>query len=458
VGQFERGVIIGERYRLVDEIGRGGMGAVWCAYDEVLDRLVAVKLMADTSERLSDRLRQEARAAARLNHPHITSVYDFGDAPPYIVMELLEGRTLAQRLASGPLPLPEARAVAAQVASALAAAHRRGIVHGDVKPGNVVLTPSGAKVVDFGLASRQHSTTTPTYGTPRYVAPELLANTPASPASDVYAFGVLLGQLLRTELASRCQAADPANRPTMDQVAEALGGRSDADPNGGSGGNTGNTAPLRDPTRLLDAGRTIRVDPPTRRRFALAAGALVTAGIAAWLLGTVFDEPDGERTERRQSGQPAAPARLKVQVQNEGSTDDNQVTARLDIANIGREPIELSRVEVRYWFTADDGPDEFEVWCDWAELGCEHIRQRVESVDPATDDADHVLVLRFGRNAGWLDPDESTGEIQNRLNKSDWSTFDERNDHSYAHATTYRTAPRVAGYVDGELSWGAEPR
>src|SRR5689334_16527034 len=147
--------LLAGRYRLVERLGAGGMSVVWRGYDEVLGRPVAVKVLA--AELVSDaelrgRVRREARAAARLSHPNITNVYDYGerdDGTPYVVMELVDGQSLAQRMASGPLPWRTAVRVAAQVASALAAAHAQGLVHRDVTPANVMLSRSGVKVVDF---------------------------------------------------------------------------------------------------------------------------------------------------------------------------------------------------------------------------------------------------------------------------------------------------------------------
>jgi serine/threonine-protein kinase len=206
---FAAGLRLHERYLLRARIGLGGMSEVWSADDEVLDRPVAVKalaapLAADPDLRAT--LRREARAAARLNHPHITQVYDYGEAAlpdealrPYLVMELVRGQGLAARLAAGPLPWPVAVRTVAQVASALAAAHAAGLVHRDVKPGNVMLTPNGAKVLDFGLAALAGTTTpagAPRIGTPAYAAPERTASAPPKPATDVYALGVLLHEVL----------------------------------------------------------------------------------------------------------------------------------------------------------------------------------------------------------------------------------------------------------------------
>ncbi|RQW99773.1 hypothetical protein DKL51_07955 [Micromonospora globispora] len=203
--------ILGYRYRLVDQIGKGGMGVVWRAFDEVLDRQVAVKVLAPRFARDADsrqRVLAEARAAAKLTHPHIAAVYDYGESMtgeghqvPFVVMELLQGRSLHQRLKRGPLPLESALRNCAEVASALAAAHAQGVVHRDVKPGNVMLTPAGAKVVDFGLAAvagqrDPDAEGDELLGTPEYVAPERLFGNTVVPATDVYALGMILYRLL----------------------------------------------------------------------------------------------------------------------------------------------------------------------------------------------------------------------------------------------------------------------
>ncbi|MGC9671264.1 protein kinase domain-containing protein [Planosporangium sp. 12N6] len=264
--------VLGGRYRLVERLGAGGMSVVWRAHDEVLNRQVAIKVLAATLAADADSramIRAEAQAAARLSHPHITGVYDYGESTtgdgetvPYVVMELISGRTLAERLAGGPMPWRAALRVGAEVAAALAAAHARGLVHRDVKPANIMLTASGVKVVDFGIAAVAGETGEPrpdgtVLGTPAYLAPERLDGGPVRPASDVYALGLLLYRALAggmpwtaetttqminanvqveprplpaitglpdgvTELCLRCLAKNPSDRPTSAEVARAL--------------------------------------------------------------------------------------------------------------------------------------------------------------------------------------------------------------------------------------------
>ncbi|MFY1699660.1 MULTISPECIES: serine/threonine protein kinase [unclassified Solwaraspora] len=211
---FAPGLRLDRRYVLADLIGLGGMSQVWRADDELLDRTVAVKaLTPPVAPAVRAACRQEARAAARITHPHVTQVYDYGEAclagdevVPYLVLELVDGENLAARLADGPLPWPAAGWLAAQVASGLAAAHRIGVVHRDVKPGNVMLTATGAKILDFGIAAVVDGAPAPDgppapeagwlLGTPTYAAPELLGHGPAHPAADVYALGVLYYEML----------------------------------------------------------------------------------------------------------------------------------------------------------------------------------------------------------------------------------------------------------------------
>ena len=207
--------LLAGRYRLVERLGAGGMSVVWRGFDEVLGRQVAVKVLppstsADPSFRR--RLRAEAQAAARLSHPHITNVYDYGEATtvdgepvPYVVMELVDGESLAAVLArSRRLPWPAAVRICSEVSAALAAAHARGIVHRDVTPANVMLTPSGAKVVDFGISAligeNDIDPDGSLLGTPAYLAPERLEGGQVSPATDVYAVGLLIYRTLIGQL------------------------------------------------------------------------------------------------------------------------------------------------------------------------------------------------------------------------------------------------------------------
>lgn len=271
-----------DRYVLRERIGLGGMSEVWRADDEVLHRPVALKALATqlaADPQLRATIQREARAAARLTHPHVTQVYDYGEATlpggavvPYLVMELVAGRTLADRLAGGPLAWPDAVRLAGQIAAALAAAHKLGVVHRDIKPGNVMLTETGAKVLDFGIATLSNpghplagTTGELMMGTPAYFAPERMSPGPANPASDVYALGALLYRTLtgraplpvqtwddvldlRTQrppvppprvpglpadvaaLTLACLDLDPARRPTAAHLAARFGAGQPVDP------------------------------------------------------------------------------------------------------------------------------------------------------------------------------------------------------------------------------------
>ncbi|MHA4776676.1 serine/threonine-protein kinase [Streptomyces sp. MSC1_001] len=201
-------MLVADRYRLHVCIGRGGMGEVWQATDEVLGRSVAVKLMLaqSTDPSAGDRFRLEAQTAARLSHPHVVGVFDFGtwDGKLFLVMELVEGDSLAGS-PSDALVLPPERVavVAAHAAAGLAAAHRQGVVHRDIKPGNLLVDGDGTvKLADFGIArfvddpSAALTTTGQIVGTGLYLAPERALGQPASPASDVYSLGCVLYQLL----------------------------------------------------------------------------------------------------------------------------------------------------------------------------------------------------------------------------------------------------------------------
>jgi tRNA A-37 threonylcarbamoyl transferase component Bud32 len=238
------GRVLGGRYQLVSPIARGGMATVWVADDPVLSRRVAVKILrADLAadEGTRARFRHEAIAAARLSHPNIVSTYDTGDDDgiAYIVMELVDGPTLRHLIdEQGGLPVADVIRIGKQVADALDAAHRAGLVHRDVKPANVLVPVAGpVKVTDFGIAKAAGAddlTRTGTVmGTARYLAPEQVNGKPTDPRTDVYALGLLIYEALcghppfggDTEIATamaRLTTTAPAVRAERPEVSQAL--------------------------------------------------------------------------------------------------------------------------------------------------------------------------------------------------------------------------------------------
>lgn len=258
------------RYLLIRQIGCGGMSVVWYALDEVLGRYVAVKVLSArlaTDPQVPRRLLSEARAVAALSHPHITAVHDFGvhqaaddQWTPYLVMELLDGELLSDALQYGALPWRQAVTVCAELASALQAAHEHGIVHRDVKPANIMLTSTGVKVLDFGIAALigdpQSGDSDDVFGTAAYLAPERLITRQITAAADVYAAGLVLYQCLAghlpwpaetiaetlyahahlqppplpilglpqavEQICLQCLAREPHHRPTSAQLAQVL--------------------------------------------------------------------------------------------------------------------------------------------------------------------------------------------------------------------------------------------
>ncbi len=203
------GRLISGRYRLIAPLGEGGMATIWRAVDEQLDREVAVKLLRpqfSSDAGFAARFKQEARSAGGLSHPNIVSVYDYGtdgaDGEQYIVMELVEGRDLSALLHDrGALSIDDAVRVAIGVAGALEVAHRKGIVHRDVKPGNILITDAGdVKVTDFGIAravsEASMTVTGTTLGSVHYFSPEQARGDEVTGASDVYALAIVLFEML----------------------------------------------------------------------------------------------------------------------------------------------------------------------------------------------------------------------------------------------------------------------
>lgn len=346
-------VVLAGRYRLESRIAVGGVGEVWRGRDEVLARPVAVKLLraeyAQHPETLA-RFRSEARLAALLSHPGIAQVYDFGQAePPYLVMELVEGPSLAQVLVSGPLEPGRAMDVVAQAAEGLDAAHRAGLVHRDVKPGNLLLGPGGrVKITDFGISRVAGSAPVTAsgllLGSPAYLAPERVAGQEATPASDLYSLGVLAWECLAgtppftgpplevavahrdrplpplpgavpadvAALVAELTAKDPAARPPgAGEVARRAARLRD-------GLNIRSTLPLQTPPHRPAVparagrarhGRLIPGRMPSGRAAVLAAGGLIVAVVLAVLLAAMLSRAG---SQPRTASHPAAPSRTSA--------------------------------------------------------------------------------------------------------------------------------------------------
>jgi hypothetical protein len=268
--EVEIGARIDGRYRVIRQLGAGGMSRVFLARDEQLERDVALKVfpptVADDSEE-ARRRRDEVTLLAGLNHPGLVVLFDaaLDGEPAYLTMEHVVGETLAERVHRGPLPPEQATALVMAIAEALAFVHARGIMHRDIKPGNILLpttttgTGAPAKLADFGIArlvnGSRLTATGSVMGTPAYISPEQASGLPASPASDIYALGIVLIECLtgthpfpgtalesasarlsqqpdlgdprlaeHRELLSRMTAADPADRPSAADVVADLSG------------------------------------------------------------------------------------------------------------------------------------------------------------------------------------------------------------------------------------------
>jgi tRNA A-37 threonylcarbamoyl transferase component Bud32 len=342
--RFPPGTLLAGRYEVVRLLGWGGMAEVFLATDRLLGRQVAVKVIRDRfadDERFLSRFRREARAAAALNHPNVVAVHDVGvhDGNPFLVTELVDGRTLAEVLGDGgPLPADRAAEIGEAVARALAAAHAAGIVHRDVKPGNIMVTADGrVKVLDFGVARALRWTpltdTPAAQGTAEYMAPEHIRNDGAEPRSDLYSLGVVLYELLTghppftgesalqvayrhleeapappdsiragippdlSAVILRCLAKHPGDRYRRAQELA-------ADLERVRTGEPSLTAPIpRRRTHILRWERTSETPPPRRRRLRWGIGlGIGTAVTAAALILTLLWPASGDR---------ARPARLQ---------------------------------------------------------------------------------------------------------------------------------------------------
>jgi serine/threonine protein kinase len=341
------------RYRVEHAVGYGGSAVVHSGYDRTLKRRVAIKLFSpyrpDGGAPALDVL-GEARSAAALNHPNVARVYDYGEAidgdqrHPFLVMEFLEGDTLADRLAAtGAFEWTYAAEVCADVAAALAAAHARDLVHRDVKPRNVMLTPSGVKVLDFGIAALAGQNSVDTHGrlwgTPAHLAPEQLRGEPTYPAADVYALGLLLFECLTGarawpgtnvneilgarhqqraprlpgiaglpreifRLHADCTDDDPARRPSAAEVAEVLR-------------RAAGKAPIVRSAAII----TRTIAPVQRRRSRTRAAVTASIAVAAAFVSIIglqvangYSTPGNRKAEAAVDGPPAVSPRPQPEV------------------------------------------------------------------------------------------------------------------------------------------------
>ncbi len=322
-----------ERYELEDRLGHGGMATVYSARDLKLDRLVAIKLLADNyagDDEVRKRFSREARVAARLDHPNVVQVYDVGeeDGRPFIVMEHVEGGTLEDRLdgRKRSIARSEALRLLCQLCDGLGHAHARKLVHRDIKPQNLLLRESDGclKITDFGIARAAEETTRLTrpgkvIGTERYMAPEQLADGKITPAVDVYACGVVADELLpqaRTpelrEIIERCLREDPGQRFSD---ARALGEALETVDGNGDIGVVRRLKSQARPTKRLPAtgGVTANWPAPGKRvpwsRSARIAAALALAFIvAAGVIALLSSGDSGSPMKAGSAAQRPAPA------------------------------------------------------------------------------------------------------------------------------------------------------
>jgi WD40 repeat protein len=307
------GVIVG-RFELLRVLGQGGFGVVFEARDRELNRLVAFKAMRASragADALVKPLHEEAEAAARLNHPNVVTLHDYGihQGTPYLILELLRGETLQERLRRGPLTLREGVRVALDVARGLVHAHGQGVLHRDLKPGNVFLTEDGSvKILDFGLARLLDHAALPG-GTPAYMAPEQLKGEPGDARTDVFALGVVLFQALTGILpytvgGGRSAVLDPGPPPPLPlawappELASLVAGALSKDPTGRPQGAHVVRDTLLDVERGL-AERAVRAARHARRqRFRVGLAAAVVFLLAIATLAAYSAVDDRAQAER----------------------------------------------------------------------------------------------------------------------------------------------------------------
>jgi tetratricopeptide (TPR) repeat protein len=299
------GAVVGNRFEILREIGRGGFGLVFEARDRELGRLVAVKTVRPRRGMDAAALHDEAEAAAQLHHPNIVTLHDAGrsGSEGWIVLELLRGETLEARLRRGALPLDEALRVGTDVARGLSHAHRAGVLHRDLKPSNVFLCDDGAvKILDFGLSRFFGSSSGKEGGTPAYMAPEQWRREKEDERTDVFALGVMLHEMISGSRpyaveGGRSGALDAGPAPTLPaataprRVRQLVAAMAARDPAGRP----------RDGTAALEALLGVRAAKEQRRLVrhgsvvALAGAAVVAMGLAAWRLLPSREPAAGER-------------------------------------------------------------------------------------------------------------------------------------------------------------------
>jgi eukaryotic-like serine/threonine-protein kinase len=321
------GTVLGGRYELDEQVGKGGYGEVWRATDTILFRAVAIKLLHPGYAQQPDalaRFHTEARHAGALSHQNIARVYDYGESAdgqsPYLVMELVDGPSLSERLARGSLDAARSMDIIAQAAAGLQAAHAAGLVHRDVKPANLLLDSGGTvKITDFGIANTIGSVpvtaTGEVIGTPGYLAPERVAGERATAASDLYALGIVayeclvgappfVGTPLEIALAHRIRplpplppsvspdlvgfvmhltAKDPAWRPSTAAEVAVLARRLR---DGQAGAANVQDSQPGFPPRAVVAGERGGLIGAGRRRSVLAAATMVLAGVTGLVLAS----------------------------------------------------------------------------------------------------------------------------------------------------------------------------
>lgn len=333
------GELIGSRYRLEGVAGAGGMATVWRAYDERLQRTVAIKVISDdlaTNPAALARFAREARTHARIQHPNLVQVYDYSvaAAQPYLVMEYIDGSTLSERLDRGGFSATAIQVLAGELLSAIAFVHDHGVLHRDIKSGNVLVEKDGrARLTDFGLARLEDSTqitrTNEVVGTLRFLAPELIQGRPASRQSDLYAFGVLLRTATEKVEAGPplprvikwLTESDPAARPSDAHAVLAVLSQSQS------------AAPRRspawddEPTRPLRIADRRQYSPRRQLRNRTAAVSALLVAVAGTAFA-VIDADGGSPAHRT----PAATAKLPAKSSSGANvTDRKQRSTHLTI-------------------------------------------------------------------------------------------------------------------------------